>query len=149
MIFDVLWQQWMTRRYICLYYVIIFRDRLYVTISRITATKIFTIEEADTVTVYPTEFHVRMSRLFAENVAAWKTQFPLSLITFWPSPYTERRWPRRIVGADRGKSLLNNRAETLQLPRGRMITPCVQRYINELRATRVCLFVGQTRILIQ
>jgi len=31
------------------------------------------------------EFHVRMSRLFAENVAAWKTQFPLSLITFRPS----------------------------------------------------------------
>lgn len=55
---------------ICLHYVITSRDRLYARISHITATKIFTIEEADPVTVYPTEFHVRMSRLFAENVAA-------------------------------------------------------------------------------
>lgn len=110
------------------------------------ATKIFAIEEADTVTVYPTEFHVRMSRLFAENVAAWKTQFPLSLITFWPSPYAERRWPRRIVGADRGKSLLNNRAETLQLPRGSRGAGWLHLVFNDISTNYmprvfVCLFV--------
>lgn len=50
-------------------------------------------------------------------------------------------------GRDRGKSLLNNRAETLQLPRGNigMITPCVQWCINELYATRVC-FAERTDI---
>ena len=55
----------------------------------------------------------------------------------------------RRARADRGKSLLNNRAETLQLPRGNigMITPCIQWCINELHATRVCL--SNTRTLIQ
>lgn len=113
-------------------------------------------DRGDTVTVYPTEFHVRMSRLFAENVAAWKTQFPLSLITFWPSPYAERRWPRRIVGADRGKSLLNNRAETLQLPRGSRGAGWLHLVFNDISTNYmprvfVCLFVCllNTRLLIQ
>lgn len=89
-----------------------------------------------------------------ENVKTfrWKCgiEDAISIITHYvPSPYAERRWPRRIAGVDRGKSLLNNRAETLQLPMGNigMITPCVQRCINELHATRVCL--SNIRILIQ
>jgi len=91
-------------------------------------------------------------RISRENVKTFRWKWPHRRHNFHYHSlrsFSVCRTPRRIAGVDRGKSLLNNRAETLQLPRGNigMITPCVQRCINELHATRVCL--SNTKLLIQ
>jgi len=134
------------------YYVIISRDWLHATIRpHVAAMKIFMIEEVDAVDAHCLknftwecqDFSLKMWPHGRRNFHYHSLRSDL-LLCRTPMASSNRR-----AGADWGKSLLNNRAETLQLPRGNigMITPCIQRCINELHATRICL--SNTRTLIQ
>lgn len=91
-------------------------------------------------------------RVSRENVKTfrWKCgrmEDAISIITHYVLTFSVRRTP--MASSNRwgrsGKIIVEqpsgNVAITEGQPRGRMITPCVQRYINELHATCVCLFV--------
>lgn len=135
----------MTRRhgrhidYICLYYVITSRDRLYTRrdgLSHITATKIFTIEEADTVTVLP-------HRVSRENVKTfrWKCgrmEDAISIITHYVLTFSVESL--RPIGENHCWTTERKRCNY----RGaapRWLHLVFSDISYELLATRVCLFV--------